>query len=95
VRLQWDPDHSPTGEKLERRAIQLGLRGGALARYAKGDILSIEDITPFVHEQYDSVRAHDWEALLTPREEVYPVPEHLRARLGMGGELQPCLPGTE
>jgi hypothetical protein len=26
VRLQWDPDHSPTGAKLERRAIQLGLR---------------------------------------------------------------------
>ena len=27
VRLQWDPDHSPTGGKLTRRAIQLGLRG--------------------------------------------------------------------
>ena len=26
VRLQWDPDHTPTGEKVERRAIQLGLR---------------------------------------------------------------------
>ena len=30
VRLQWDPDHSPTGEKLERKAIQLGLRGEML-----------------------------------------------------------------
>ena len=27
VRLQWDPDHSPSYEKLERRAIQLGLKG--------------------------------------------------------------------
>jgi uncharacterized protein DUF4291 len=27
VRLQWDPDHLPNGEKCERRAIQLGLRG--------------------------------------------------------------------
>ena len=27
VRLQWDPDHGPHGEQLERRAIQLGLRG--------------------------------------------------------------------
>src|SRR5882724_8185185 len=26
VRLQWDPDHHPKGAKLERRAIQLGLR---------------------------------------------------------------------
>ncbi|WP_426048247.1 DUF4291 domain-containing protein [Chryseobacterium sp. NFX27] len=26
VRLQWDPDHDPFGNKLERRAIQIGLR---------------------------------------------------------------------
>jgi len=26
VRLQWDPDHLPTGESHKRRAIQLGLR---------------------------------------------------------------------
>jgi len=30
VRLQWDPDHSPSGANLERRAIQLGLRGKTL-----------------------------------------------------------------
>ena len=27
VRLQWDPDHSPTYGKMQRRAIQLGLKG--------------------------------------------------------------------
>src|SRR5579885_1065943 len=32
VRLQWDPDHDPAGRPVERRAIQLGLRGGVLAR---------------------------------------------------------------
>jgi hypothetical protein len=26
VRLQWDPDHDPTGAPEQRRAIQLGLR---------------------------------------------------------------------
>ena len=26
VRLQWDPDHSPVGGNLTRRAIQLGLK---------------------------------------------------------------------
>ena len=30
VRVQFDPDHLPGGEKLERRAIQLGLRGSVL-----------------------------------------------------------------
>ncbi|MBA3538615.1 MAG: DUF4291 domain-containing protein, partial [Deltaproteobacteria bacterium] len=35
VRLQWDPDHGPGGEPLDRRAIQLGLRGPVLADYAR------------------------------------------------------------
>ena len=26
VRLQWDPDHTPSGASEKRRAIQLGLR---------------------------------------------------------------------
>jgi hypothetical protein len=32
VRLQWNPDHNPKGEKVERRAIQLGRRGDAIAK---------------------------------------------------------------
>src|SRR5262249_19890500 len=34
VRLQWDPDHGPAGRPIERRAIQLGLSGEVLERYA-------------------------------------------------------------
>ena len=26
IRLQWDPDHNPYGGKVERRAIQIGIR---------------------------------------------------------------------
>jgi hypothetical protein len=33
VRLQWDPDHSPSGAKLQRRAVQLGMRGDTLRRW--------------------------------------------------------------
>ena len=32
VRLQWDPDHDPRGDKLRRRAIQLGLRREVIHR---------------------------------------------------------------
>ena len=73
VRLQWDLDHHPNGSKLERRAIQLGLRGEMLARYARDWILEIEDISEFVAQQYEFVRAKDWESLQTPSESVYPV----------------------
>ena len=82
VRLQWDPDHGPLGEKLERRAIQLGLRGDVLARYGGEWIVAIEDISEFVAEQ--RARLADgppFARLMTPREEVYPVPQASFARV--------------
>lgn len=70
VRLQWDPDHDPSGTPIQRRAIQLGLRGDALRRYGHEEIMSVVDITPFVIEQ----RNHLGECLsqlITPEEKVY------------------------
>lgn len=72
VRLQWDPDHHPSGAKLERRAIQLGLRGNVLASYAREWIVNIEDISEFVQQQHQ-YNTGDRAQLLTPCETVYPV----------------------
>jgi hypothetical protein len=71
VRLQWDPDHLPTGEKCERRAIQLGLRGAALEAYGKREIVKIIDMSAFVAEQRANI--HGWKTgkLMTPSEQVY------------------------
>jgi Domain of unknown function (DUF4291) len=71
VRLQWDPDHSPTGGKLIRKAIQLGLRGDTLTAYAREWIISIEDISAFVREQYQHI--NDFDRLIVPSESIYPV----------------------
>jgi hypothetical protein len=71
VRLQWDPDHDPHGRPVTRRAVQLGLRGGALARYAREWIRKIEDITPLVKDQRARL-SRDVAALETPAERVYP-----------------------
>ncbi len=71
VRLQWDPDHGPSGQPVERRAVQLGLRGAVLAKYAREWILGIEDITPIVREQHARFR-RDPDSLETPAEAVYP-----------------------
>lgn len=68
VRLQWDPDHSPSGGPLERRAIQIGLRGSALRAYGREAILEIEDISAFVAEQRLNVGSPE---LLMPEERVY------------------------
>ncbi|MCB0399092.1 MAG: DUF4291 domain-containing protein [Winogradskyella sp.] len=68
IRLQWDPDHDPYGAKLERRAIQIGIRGKEVVSYAKDDILEIEDITPFVKEQYQFVLNKQLDQLMIPEE---------------------------
>ena len=84
VRLQWDPDHDPHGQKLERRAIQLGLRGPILAKYGREWIVSIEDISEFVRQQHLSVRQRRLEDLMIPKEEAYTVPDQaVRDRLGV------------
>jgi hypothetical protein len=70
VRLQWDPDHDPSGKPVERRAVQLGLRGAALRRYGQQELLSIEDITAFVAEQRQRLSA-GFAELHTPEERVY------------------------
>ncbi|MFZ6757477.1 DUF4291 domain-containing protein [Undibacterium sp. Ji50W] len=69
VRLQWDPDHDPAGLCVERRAVQLGLRGDALRRYGREEILEIIDVTAFVGEQRQHVQ--EFENLVIPYEAVY------------------------
>jgi Domain of unknown function (DUF4291) len=71
VRLQWDPDHDPSGAPVERRAIQLGLRGEALKNYAKDWLLELDDISEYVREQRANAVA-PYKLLVTPREDAYP-----------------------
>jgi hypothetical protein len=91
VRLQWDPDHGPGGQPLERRAIQLGLRSRALRSMGtawsedspEGWLVRIEDVSALVAEQREALRRGTSE-LFTPREDVYPVRDaDVRARLGL------------
>jgi Domain of unknown function (DUF4291) len=89
VRLQWDPDHHPKGTKLERRAIQLGLRSEVLAKYAKDWLIDLEDISEFVRQQYKAVQRQDWENLLTPSESVYPVTNtEVATKLGLSHSFE-------
>ena len=73
VRLQWDPDHDPHGNKVGRRAIQLGLRRRVLADYANDWCLGIADISDQVREQRQRLLDGGPAALQTPTERVYPV----------------------
>lgn len=84
VRLQWDPDHDPYGHKSERRAIQLGLKGGTLENFGKKQIIRIEDITGFVKQQKQLLDNGRLDELQVPVERVYTTTdETLNKRVGM------------
>jgi hypothetical protein len=70
VRLQWDPDHHPGGNKIERRAVQLGLRGEVLRKFGMEWITQIENITDFVKTEYQKVRDKMLDRLLVPKEDI-------------------------
>lgn len=84
VRLQWDPDHDPQGRPLDRRAIQLGLRGHVLAHFGREAIVAIEDISEFVSVQREIMLSGKFELLQTPAETVYrPGGIAVAARVGL------------
>jgi hypothetical protein len=84
VRLQWDPDHDPWGNKLERRAVQLGLKDDTLKKYGKKFILKIENITPFVKEQHEHLKSGRIDMLQVPYESIYvPKSKDLASKIGL------------
>jgi hypothetical protein len=85
VRLQWDPDHDPFGNKQERRAIQLGLKGNILKKFGEEMIERIENITDFVKIQKQFVDNKEIEKLLVPIEEIYKTTtQRLKEKLEIG-----------
>jgi len=84
VRLQWDPDHDPVGNKQERKAIQLGMKGDVLKQFCTEWIAKIEDITDFVNQQYQKVLANNIDDLDLPYEEVIELKdEQIEKRIGI------------
>lgn len=84
VRLQWDPDHDPYGEKVTRRAIQLGMKGNVLEIFGKQQIKKIEDITAFVRTQKVHVDNKELDPLIVPVETVYnPLNKSLGKKVGV------------
>lgn len=68
VRVQWDPERDIHLNRLERRAIQVGLSGRAVELYVNDWIVEIENISDFVHEIAESRN----ESAL-PVERLYPL----------------------
>eukprot|EP00047_Mylnosiga_fluctuans_P017829 m.64656 g.64656 ORF g.64656 m.64656 type:complete len:202 (+) comp7278_c0_seq1:210-815(+) len=84
VRVQWDPERDHQCERMQRtRAIQIGLRGAAVARYVNDWIVRIEDVTAIARAARG---APSPAGLPCEREREYPLPRELRWICGGGGD---------
>jgi hypothetical protein len=84
VRLQWDPDHDIYGQKQERRAIQLGLKGAILEQFNQEMITKIIDVTDFVKTQKQIILDKSIHKLEVPKEWIYnPKSQTLCTKLGI------------
>ncbi len=89
VRIQWDPEKTIRLGALPYRAIQVGLRGAAVAAYVDEWVTRIEGLTPLAREVEAAVRRGDVGAAkrLVPVETPYPLPDEI-ARV-IGASLRP------
>ena len=84
VRLQWDPDHDPFGNKLERKAIQIGMKGDILKRFCTEWITGVEDITEFVKNEHQKIANNRIEDLLVPFEDIIELNDStIKKRIGI------------
>lgn len=85
ARYQWDPDRDLALRPLDRRALQLGIEGDLIRRYAREWIVRIVDVTDLAHQIRDAVAAGQ-PLPAVPVEQVYPLPADLARRLHVTGE---------
>ena len=84
VRHQWDPDRDLHLRRLDRRAIQIGIRGEMVYRYVNEWIIGLEEVTGLAHAIKQAVE-QKLPLPDVPEERHYPVDADLQHRLGMIG----------
>lgn len=70
VRIQWDPDHDPYGDKQKRKAIQIGIKGETLREFGQKMIYEVFDITSYVKKQRIYVNHGRLDLLEIPNEQI-------------------------
>lgn len=83
VRYQWDPDRDLQLRRLERRALQVGIRGSVVRDYVNRWILGIEDVTELAHAIKVAVEEKQKQLPLVPKEGVYKVSPQIQQTLQM------------
>ncbi|MEO1451778.1 MAG: DUF4291 family protein [Bacteroidota bacterium] len=79
---QWDPERDIEGKRLDRQAIQIGIRGEVIRTYVSDYILGVEDLSPLVQSIREIKKKGGHTFPEIPTEKEYPLPEKLFEKLG-------------
>lgn len=85
VHVQWDPERSLKGAKLEYRSIQVGISRFLIEEYVNDWVIDIQDYRPLVKKiaEFRKKGEYDKAKKLLPKEKVYELPEEIKNKLGM------------
>lgn len=85
IHVQWDPERSLRGAKLEHRSIQVGVSRHVITEYVEDWIVEIKDYSPLVKKIHGFRKAGQWDKAkkILPKERIYPLPESIQRKLGM------------
>lgn len=84
VHIQWDPERSLRGHKLEDGSIQVGISRFLIEEFVKEWIIEIKDYTPLVKKIHALCKAgkHDQAKRFLPLEKPYELPVEIKKRIG-------------
>ena len=79
---QWDPERDLTGRKLDKQAIQIGLRAEILKEYVNTFIIGVEDVTDLAVQIGKAVKSRSSKIPEVPVEQEYKIEPDLFKSLG-------------
>ena len=85
VRIQWDPERTPSLQRLSYRSIQIGIPRELMTKFVDEWIVEIEDMTERARKMKRAVDEGEEDEILRlmPDEMVVDVPTELRMTLRM------------
>jgi len=85
VHIQWDPERTLKGGKLEVRSIQVGISRYLIEEYNNEWIAEISDLTPLT-KKINALRKqgkYTEAKRQLPKERIYPLPEAIATTIGV------------
>lgn len=79
---QWDPERDLAGRRLERQAIQIGIRGEVIKKYVSDYVMGVQDVT-ILSQQIGALAKKRMDINIeVPEEKEYPISAELYHKLG-------------